>query len=341
MVELFPELKVFCSSNTLLLNNYHGQYRSSKDYRHVIYTSFGEACDYHELSAVIDYFDQSHVIVVTPRQYQDFYHAENRHTIISVPSSYAWYAKNIPDQKLPVAGRVFDKTFLSLNRRAQWNRQALLQFLVKFDLLNQFYFSYHCSDRFDHGTRNVFDDVNRIIGPTWFNQGLDLDQVYRMLPVSAELDQAGDIGDIDWMQNGSSLFYTQSLASVVNETYIDQNHDAFLTEKIFKPIAHGHPFLLFSSAGALKLLQDLGFNTFSDVFDESYDSIEHPQLRFEQLLREILRVCALPAGEINSIYKKIIPKLAHNQHFFFNEFASAYDQNIQQAVDQIHAIVNP
>lgn len=340
MVELFPELKVFCSQDVLLLNDYHGQYKTSKNYRHVIYTSLGEACNHDELCAIIDYFDQSHVIVVTPRKYQNFYHKDNRHTIISIPSAYAWYAKNIPDLKLSVHDREFSKVFLSLNRRAQWNRQALLQFLVKFNLLDQFYFSYHCSDRFNHGIRNVFDDVNRIIGDTWFNQGLDLDQMYNMLPVSAELDQPGDIGDIDWMQNGSSLFYTQSLASVVNETYIDQNHDAFLTEKIFKPIAYGHPFLLFSSAGALKLLQDLGFNTFSDVFDESYDRIEHPQLRFEQILREILRVCRLPASEINSIYKKIIPKLAHNQQFFFDQFASIYDQDIQQTVDQIHAIVN-
>ena len=51
----------------------------------------------------------------------------------------------------------------------------------------------------------------------------------------------------------------------------DQCH---LTEKIFKPMMLEKPFVVNGTKGYLKELKRLGFKTFSDVIDESYDDAE-------------------------------------------------------------------
>lgn len=66
----------------------------------------------------------------------------------------------------------------------------------------------------------------------------------------------------------NSEWYNQTQYSVVVET--NQNC-VFVTEKTFKPIQYGHPFMIYSGNGHLKLLKSWGFETFDCVFDESYD----------------------------------------------------------------------
>ena len=68
----------------------------------------------------------------------------------------------------------------------------------------------------------------------------------------------------------------ESLVHVVTETsfYGNKNH---LTEKTFKPIVLKQPFILASNRGSLEYLRKYGFETFSSVWDESYDSLPDDQ----------------------------------------------------------------
>ena len=81
-------------------------------------------------------------------------------------------------------------------------------------------------------------------------------------------------------------YYQTSLISVVTETNFD-NNDIFNTEKIFKPMVHRHPFILVGPYKTLEHLKNMGYKTFSDFWDESYDDIEDP---FERLLK-IVEIC--------------------------------------------------
>jgi len=81
-------------------------------------------------------------------------------------------------------------------------------------------------------------------------------------------------------------YYQTSLISIVTETNFE-NNDIFNTEKIFKPMVHRHPFILVGPYKTLEHLKDMGYKTFSDFWDESYDDIEDP---FERLLK-IVEIC--------------------------------------------------
>lgn len=52
----------------------------------------------------------------------------------------------------------------------------------------------------------------------------------------------------------------------------------FVTEKTMKPIAHQHPFMIFGQSNTLAHLHALGFETYENLFDESYDQIDNSDL---------------------------------------------------------------
>ena len=63
-----------------------------------------------------------------------------------------------------------------------------------------------------------------------------------------------------------------SYIQVVNESlYHSNKNHMFINEKTFKPIACMQPFVVNGMPGSLKHLQELGFKTFSNWWDESYD----------------------------------------------------------------------
>lgn len=81
-------------------------------------------------------------------------------------------------------------------------------------------------------------------------------------------------------------WYENTIFSLVVETYQEVNDFIFLTEKTFKPISIGHPFLLFGNKDSLKLLKENGFKTFS-MFDEYYDDIDSTTDRMQFIIDEI------------------------------------------------------
>jgi len=334
----YSELLIFQQRDCAVLTEYRGQIPQEvldSAPKTLIYSCLGESLSKQELTALINDFPQTFVIILTVQHYHDMPTATDRYHIFTVPSGYAWYSEWIPEMEHHDRSRVFARKFLSLNNRAQWPRQALAQFLLQQDLLDDFYFSYHCQDRFGQGTRQVFDEINHVIGQTWYNQGIEHEDLWRRLPLTLPNDR---FEHNDW-SFGEPEYYTGSFASMVNETYIDQNWDPFFTEKTFKPLAYRQPFLIFSSAGALSALRDLGFETFGEVFDESYDEIESPQQRFEHLLKEIRRVCGMPLEDLEAMYHDIAGKLEHNHQVFRHELPRRYQQDINIVQSNIRGLL--
>lgn len=329
----YPELAQFVSSGVKLFNNYHGIFTRDlpASIHTIIYTCFGEVCNEPALVDFLTCFKDRQCIVVTARQYPVALESTFNCKIFCVPSAYAQYVDQIPPIDDCPNRTEFKKRFLALNNRAQWDRQALFQFITKFHLQNQFYFSYHCEDRWQKGRRAVYDECNNIIGNTWFNQGLNLDHLFDQLPITAGLDR---FSGNDWGA-GNPQYYWQSFASLVHESYIDENFNVYFSEKIMKPLAYGHPFLVFCSAGSLKHLSHLGFQTFENVFNEQYDMIPHPQLRLESIFVEIDRVCKLSNYDIDDLYLEARPRAAYNKEFFYSKFRENYQQEITAVCAQI------
>ena len=333
----YSELAYLAGPDVYLCSNYHGFVKNYNDQPVVIYSCFGEVCNLPDLENVLNKFKKSFTIIITHRNYPQSLEQRFNCKIIKIKYAYAYYSRKMKKQLLyNNQGSVPTKKFLSLNNRASWDRQALMQFLIKFDLQKDFYFSYWCQNRFGVGQKTAYDQMNNIIGNTWYNQHLDLEKLYELIPITIEHDQ---FEGNDWSA-GTDFFHQTSFASFINESYICENFDPFFTEKIMKPLAYGHPFLLFSSAGALSKLQDLGFETFGDIFDESYDQIENPQMRFDHLLREVMRICKLDNATLAVMTAHITPRLQHNHNHFWNILPELYDAEMKMVKDQVEEILS-
>ena len=120
----------------------------------------------------------------------------------------------------------------------------------------------------------------------------------------------------DWLDN--------TCFTLVAETYIDdqatsgqsltQNDSFFLCEKSYKPMACKHPILMTSTQGNLAYLRSQGFETFPELWDETYDDIPDWRKRIDRIV-EIVR--DFDPGLLDN--PAIKEKLLYNSTRFFDQ----------------------
>jgi hypothetical protein len=84
--------------------------------------------------------------------------------------------------------------------------------------------------------------------------------------------------------------YLDTYFSVVTETVFDYPY-SFRTEKIWKPIAIGHPWIAVANAGFYRDIRNLGFQTFEAVIDESFDQIDNNKDRLDRIAQVVKDLC--------------------------------------------------
>ena len=93
-------------------------------------------------------------------------------------------------------------------------------------------------------------------------------------------------GDVYIKEN----LYQDTYFSLVTETVFGYPH-SFRTEKIWKPVAIGHPWIAVANQGFYRDMHNLGFQTFGHVIDESFDSIANNHDRIERIAEVVKDLC--------------------------------------------------
>jgi len=108
--------------------------------------------------------------------------------------------------------------------------------------------------------------------------------------------------------------YQASYFNIILETHFDADGSggAFLTEKTFKPIKHGQPFVVVGAPGTLAALRTLGYRTFDSVLDNTYDTITDNTQRWLAVRSVIERIKSNPAH----YFKLCLNDILHNQQLF-------------------------
>jgi hypothetical protein len=181
-----------------------------------------------------------------------------------------------------------EKTFLCINRAHRWHRINLFILWHINKLIEDTYYTMSLKSNFpigegydDHIWRQTID-CNLIAKFELTEEYIDTIQA--TLPL--QIDEFVGASEMAGLYGAIDPYYQSSLISIVTETNF-QNNDIFNTEKIFKPMVHRHPFILVGPYKTLENLKNMGYKTFSDFWDESYDDIEDPT---ERLLK-IVEIC--------------------------------------------------
>ena len=109
--------------------------------------------------------------------------------------------------------------------------------------------------------------------------------------------------------------YQDSYFSYVMETFIDVDKSGgqFITEKTFKPILHCQPFICLAEHNHLKHLRELGYHTFDNIFDESYDDIQDTTQRFKAVWWLAEDLARIDLDTAHDMYKKCGDRLLENR----------------------------
>jgi len=109
--------------------------------------------------------------------------------------------------------------------------------------------------------------------------------------------------------------YNDSICTLVPETLAD-NDCHYISEKTCKPLMAEHIFVILSGAGFLKNLRSLGFKTFHEHFDESYDQCGHLNDRVRSIIKTLRQIKTM---DVRKLYKDTEEIRRHNRKHFFDE----------------------
>lgn len=128
-------------------------------------------------------------------------------------------------------------------------------------------------------------------------------------------------------------YFKNSYFSIVTETgymtyipkyaptqflYAGHTSPRYISEKVFKSIGSKHPFLFASLPNSLEIFNRLGYKTFEDIIDQSYDQEYDDSLRLLKIANETERLSNLRDQDLEDFKNKCKPIVEHNFETFLN-----------------------
>ena len=221
-----------------------------------------------------------------------------------------------------------DKKLLCFNRMPRWQRARMVGFLFEHDLVKDSYVSFQVNKNAEQFiTREDWLIEDNLKVTEEFRQEPYISNIYKyweQLPLvlnrTVERDNPVDINDDDLKYFDNSYF------SVVNETNFYHCLDGtggrpiscvhtdsvFISEKVYKPIAHRHPFIVAGINGTLKYLREVGYRTFHPIINEDYDLIVDDEERLKAIEKEVLRLATLDDDTWLQLQEQLKPIIDHN-----------------------------
>jgi hypothetical protein len=105
--------------------------------------------------------------------------------------------------------------------------------------------------------------------------------------------------------------YDSSFCQLVVETTVKV---PFITEKTAIPLFYMKPFLVASCKNYHKILQRMGYELYTEIFDYSFDSIDDLETRFEGIMGNLNKINSLSFDELKILQDKLYDKLLFNKN---------------------------
>jgi UDPglucose 6-dehydrogenase len=218
------------------------------------------------------------------------------------------------------------KNFTCFNKVNREHRMVLLERMLHEGLVEQAWYSFEGDSDFVQRIPELHDEKfpmikqNADMFPLKLNITPD-----RHNPVDIQPDDLQYYKDSYFSVVTETLFYSKDRPDQAHRPFVEDS--LFLTEKTYKCLALLHPFILMARPYSLRELRRQGYKTFSPFIDESYDTIENDDLRFEAIVKEIKRLNNFTGGDWE-IWQTGIKEIVefNKQHFHTNkDFAITKD----------------
>lgn len=207
----------------------------------------------------------------------------------------------LPQSPSPI-DYVPEKLFVTYNRRPRLHRLILIANLIKNNLIED---GISSLGTYNHNVKNL-GSIDGTLTPIDCEKLSDYVS-YSPDGVNLEVENPANTINIE--------HHRRSFVSLVSETLVE-NNVSFFSEKIYKPLSIGHPFILVGNPHSLSRLHSLGYKTFSKYWDESYDVELDWVTRIHKIMSILQQLQKLSDGEKISMRQDMNSILVHNQKTF-------------------------
>lgn len=196
---------------------------------------------------------------------------------------------NASGKHVPSGG--IDRRFLCFNRKIEDReyRMQLLSLVEQRGLLPHFHYSF--------GTESTRPDIleraRLMEEPAHWRTHDTMIRLSSGFPMNLDTDQWQVNLAYEHKPANVGAFYGRTGISLVPET-IFYGDEVFFSEKVMHAIRYLHPFVVASTPGTLAQMRRLGYETWSDWWDEGYDSITDHHARLEAVVDVVAGIAAWP-----------------------------------------------
>lgn len=113
------------------------------------------------------------------------------------------------------------------------------------------------------------------------------------------------------VSNSLASAYINSFVDIINETRFAQPTANF-SEKVFQAIQYQKPFIVVGPPKTLEYIRSLGFKTFNDFWDESYDDEYDHGERLAKIFDLVDYILHTPLEELRELYVKMKETVEYN-----------------------------
>ncbi len=233
-----------------------------------------------------------------------------------------------------------EKNFVFFNKIMRGHRLALIVKIIKCGLLDKCFCSAGIPEIWRdplitlmNNQSHIKDEIKEII------------EVTKILPLTLNMSSERE-NPIDLLYE-DIYYHANSYFSLITETQFYNNpttilqhflrigtlKSMFLTEKVFRPIAFLHPFILCCTSGSLRQLRKMGYQTFHPHINETYDTIIDDEERLEAIYKETERLCSFTDEQWLNWQLNIKPIVEHNYNVLMNK--TFEDTAITKNIDEL------
>lgn len=214
------------------------------------------------------------------------------------------------------------KLLLNLNANIKWHRLALVSILKnQTDIFEKSYISFvgrnygytMTADRYKNDP-----DLTYVIHDFFRKNDIDKNNFMNLLnnwkPITLDLSPT-EVHNND--RKFQPFIYNDTLFSIISESeYVEDV--LFVTEKTYKAIHNFHPFMIWGNPNVLQYLKSLGYETYTELFDESYDQERDNHIRLNKIRNNINNLNNLNISDYHDAYLSVKNKLIYNYELFLN-----------------------
>jgi len=307
----------------------------------------GYDIEQNEIIHTKKFISESTGINVISYDFFRFYELKNYYGIKSSPHKvdHIGYTQNLNFQEHFKNIKKYD--YLFMNRRNKDHRLALLLFLEKKSLIDNGLISANFDLDNNYSHRYTVEQISQYLG-LGENIYEHMDSLNNLLPMHLPGDKRSET-EPGWPQHDRFInleWFENTKFSIVAETFFHgilnaltrhflfkfndfekyivnkynpgenwKQYDAvnelgFITEKTYKTILFAHPFIISGPPQLLKQLRNNGFETYPELFDESYDTELDPVLRMNKIGENIEYICK-NGFDIDSVKEKCVYNREH------------------------------